>query len=85
MMTQDMIERNRIAAMIWGMSLERIEVTIRVPSPGIEKTVSTIIVPPSRMLRLVPSMVMIGSKAFLSACFQMTTFSSAPFERAVRM
>ena len=53
--------------------------------PGHEKIVSTKTAPPRRYANCSPAMVVIGRRAFLNVCFQMTVLSGRPFDLAVMM
>lgn len=77
--------RNKVAPITIGISFWRIAVVIKVPIPGIAKTVSAMIAPPRDAPKPVPNAVTTGRSAFLSACFQITRLLEAPFALAVRI
>ena len=75
---------NTITPCIVGRSRLRTLFSARRPSPGRLKIASVKIAPPSAMPMSRPSIVTTGSSALRRTCRRTTTFSGAPFARAVR-
>ena len=82
-----MMKKAPIRTVPWiiGRSAFTIESYASLPTPGMLKTVSTRIVPPSRIPMSSPAAVTTGVIALRSPWRKITRRSRSPFARAVRM
>ena len=85
MMIPNIKARKMVAPMTLGVSRCRMLVTIMVPRPGMEKTVSVMTAPPRRPPKEVAITVMMGRRAFCRAWWKMMRPSGTPLALAVRI